>query len=260
MIAEHVWNRAGMPALLLHCMLGRARDWEGLLAALRSPLAARSFDLPGHGRSDQWDGTGDLHAHCTELALARCTAGSVVIGHSFGATLALRLALEGTSALRALVLIEPVLFAAAQGTPEAEAQAGFDADLARAFSRGDLAAAARQFLALWSDGPPFDALPSEMQQRIAARMEMVRATAHVLNDDSTGLLRPGRLEALDLPVLILRGGASPPITDAICRRLAERLPQARYATIPGAGHMVPITHSVETAARIDRFLKTCLTH
>jgi pimeloyl-ACP methyl ester carboxylesterase len=136
----------------------------------------------------------------------------------------------------------------------------FDAELARAFSSGDLAGAARQFLALWSDGPPFDDLPEAMQQRIVARMEMVRATALVLNDDSAGMLRGRELEALDLPVLILRGGASPPVTDAICRRLAERLPQARYAIIPGAGHMLPITHPGETAALIDAFLAPCLTN
>ncbi|TVS05202.1 MAG: alpha/beta hydrolase [Rhodobacteraceae bacterium] len=254
MIADCSFSDEGPPALMLHCMLGRARDWQRLLAGLRTPLAARSFDLPGHGRSDSWDGEEDLHALCTGLARERCGPVDVVIGHSFGATLALRLALEVGSALRALVLIEPVLFAAACGTPEAAAQAPHDAALADAFAREDYHAAARGFLAQWSDGPPFDALPPEQQARIAARMEMVRATAPVLNEDSAGLLRPGGLERLELPVLLLRGSGSPAVTGAINRALAARLPWSDTAIVQGAGHMAPITHPRETAALIDPFL------
>lgn len=258
MIADYSFGEEGTPALMLHCMLGRARDWQRLLAALRTPLAARGFDLPGHGRSAPWDGEEDLHALCTQLARERCGLGDVVIGHSFGATLGLRLALEGGSGLRALVLIEPVLFAAARGTPEAAAQAPHDAALADAFAQGDHYTAARGFLARWSDGPPFDVLPPDQQARIAARMEMVRATAPVLNEDSAGLLRPGGLERLDLPVLLLRGSGSPAVTDAINRALAARLPRSNTAIVQGADHMAPITHPRETAALIDPFLASFL--
>ena len=254
MIADYTFSDHGAPALMLHCMLGRARDWQGLLEALSTPLAARGFDLPGYGRSEPWDGEEDLHAYCTALARERYRPGDVVIGHSFGATLALRLALEGGSALRALVLIEPVLFAIARGTPEAAAQAPHDAALAEAFSQGEHGTAARAFLAQWSAGPPFRLLPHDKQARIVARMDMVRATAGVLNEDSVGLLGQGRLEALDLPVLLLRGSDSPPVIEAINRALAARMPRARAAVVQGAGHMAPITHPTETAALIDRFL------
>ncbi len=254
MIADHVLGAAGAPALMLHCMLGRARDWQGLLGAMVTPLAARGFDLPGHGRSSPWDGASELHALCTSLARDRCAPGHVVIGHSFGATVALRLALEGASALRALVLIEPVLFAAAHGTSEASEEALHAAALAECFARGDLRATARGFLARWGAGPPFDSLPREAQARIAGRMPMVMATTALLRDDHAGLLRPGGLEGQDLPVMLLRGARSPRITAIINHRLAHRLARAERDEIAGAGHMVPITHPHETAERIDRFL------
>ncbi len=254
MIAAYDWGEAGTPALMLHCMLGRAETWTGLMGALQTPLVARGFDLPGHGRSSPWDGTEDLHAHCTALAQAECPPDAVVIGHSFGATLGLRLALEGRRALRALVLIEPVLFAAARGSPEAKAQEPHDATLASAFATGDLARAARSFLAQWGVGPSFEALPPDQKARVLARMPMIRATAPVLNDDTAGLLRPGGLEGLDLPVLLLRGTDSPAVTGAINRALTARLPRAETDEIAGAGHMAPLTHMRETASRIDRFL------
>jgi pimeloyl-ACP methyl ester carboxylesterase len=36
--------------------------------------------------------------------------------------------------------------------------------------------------------------------------------------------------------------------------MARRVPQAQFAVIPQAGHMVPFERPGETAAAIDRFL------
>lgn len=52
--------------------------------------------------------------------IARAALGAPVdvIGHSFGATVALRLALERPELVRSLVLVEPVLFAAAKAAED----------------------------------------------------------------------------------------------------------------------------------------------
>lgn len=254
MIADYELGKGEMPALLLHCMLGRVRDLSTLVAAMKTPLRAKAFDLPGHGASAQWDEAVGYHDLCTTLAQARLPVGGVVIGHSFGATVALRLALNNPGVLRAVVLLEPVLFAAARGTTEAEAQAPHDDALADAFARHDMKAAAAGFLAQWGAGPPFSALPSEGQARIVARMPLVMATGADLHADRAGLLRPGTLEGCMVPVLLLRGTVSPAITSAINRSLAKRLPNARVQEIAGAGHMLPLTHTTQTATAIDSFL------
>ena len=72
----------------------------------------------------------------------------------------------------------------------------------------------------------------------------------VLEQDRERLLAPGRLEALDLPVLLLEGAQSPPIVAAIQSVLAARLPRAKRAIVPGAAHMLPITHPREVAELI----------
>ena len=42
--------------------------------------------------------------------------------------------------------------------------------------------------------------------------------------------------------MIISGEASPPIVHEIAAALAARLPDVARATVPGAGHMLPMTH------------------
>lgn len=246
---------AGLPTVLAHCFLGHGGGWKRLLQVLKTPLDAVAFDLPGHGRSAPWDRTGDLHTFATAgLAAQIGPAPALLIGHSFGGTLALRQALEAPQTVRALVLIEPVLFAAAAGTPEFTDYAAAEQPLRAAFQRGDPAEAARVFFALNGDEEGWAAMPEAAREVMIRQMAMIEATHSIIMDDSAGLLEPGRMEAFGKPVLMLAGAMSPPIFRAAARAVAERLPQAVFASVPGAGHMAPITHPAETAALIDAWL------
>lgn len=243
----------GLPALAVHCALGRGRDFSAMARGL--PLAVHALDLPGHGASAPWDGAGEYHTICTEAARAGLDTPAVVIGHSLGATIALRLALENPAQVRALVLFEPVLFAAAQGTPELAAHAAHDDRFAAQMAAGDRAAAAAGFLDLWGAGLPFAALPAQDRARIMAQMSLIAATGPALFDDTANLLGAGRLEQLTIPVLLLRGTMSPPVTRAINSTLAARLPHAHLTEIAGAGHMAPLTHAQDVGGQIATFLQ-----
>ena len=246
-------------ATLIHCTLGSAKGWAPLLAALGASLdgglEARAFDLPGHGAAPDWDGQGDYQAAALERARAATPEPAVLIGHSFGATVALRLALERPDLARALVLIEPVLFDAAKGSPAyADHQARF-APFVAAMERGDRAEAARLFMAIWGDGTPWAALPAALRDRLAAQIGLVVAGAPALEGDCHGSLAPGALEGLTCPVLLIDGADSPPIIAAIHDRLAARLPDVARLSVPGAGHMVPLTHAPQVARAIADFLR-----
>ncbi|MBC7676775.1 MAG: alpha/beta fold hydrolase, partial [Rhodoferax sp.] len=122
--AFRVWDKGGArPVLALHCSLAHAGAWSGLVDHL-SGVTVTALDQPGHGRAADWDGVTDLHGLTTRLSIemAEAMGGGIpidVIGHSFGATVALRMALERPDLVRSLVLIEPPLFAAARagGSP-----------------------------------------------------------------------------------------------------------------------------------------------
>lgn len=245
--------------LALHCSLAHGGAWANLAAHLPD-MTVIAPDLPGHGAQPIWDGRSDLHGDSTRMAIALAQeAGGVdLIGHSFGATVALRLALERPDLLRSLVLIEPVLFAAARASGDASF-AGFiarHAGFARALAQGRKAEAAQVFLAQWGDGSAWDDLSPRRQRYVTDRIDQVASLDPVLVEDAAGMLGYMRLEALGVPVLLLHGDQSPAIVAAIIRALADRLPQARVQEISGAAHMAPVTHADQVAAAIQSFLAT----
>ncbi len=244
------------PALLLHCALAHGGAWKPVMSHLGDRLDAVAPDMPGHGRSADWDGQGDLHDRVTANAAALLTGPTHVIGHSFGATVALRLALERPEYVRSLVLIEPVLFAAARAADPAayDAYRDWGAPMARAMAAGDWTEAARRFTASWGTGQGWEDLTEAQRAQYTRQMPLIAATQPALLDDSRILLRPGGLEALQMPVLMLRGAKSMPIMGPIHTALFARIPQSRDVEIPGAGHMVPISHPSAVAAEIGPFL------
>lgn len=253
------WREMGsgaLPVLALHCALAHGGAWAPVVDSLGARLRVIAPDMPGHGKSGDWDRTGDLHDQVTDMAATFLGAGCHLFGHSFGATVALRLALEQPGLVRSLVLIEPVLFAAARaGAPEVFAAHQAASALFRdAYERGDAMEAARLFTGRWGGGRGWDALSDKQRQGFADRIGFVLAGNRALNADSAGLLVPGRLEQVGVPVLLIRGAESAPIMAAIHDALAARLPDVRQVVVAGAGHMLPLSHAGEVAAEIGAFL------
>ncbi len=248
------WPRGGdRPVLALHCSLAHAGAWSGLAERLTN-LTLTGFDQIGHGRAPDWDGVTDLHDAATADAIAMAEAlgqGAPVdiFGHSFGGTVALRVALTRPDLVRSLMLVEPVIFAAARAAG-AKAWTAFQDEhlgVARLMGSGDRLGAARLFHGLWGTGEPLESLPDRARDYIIDRIHLIPAQNAVLLDDSKGLLRAGGLEALHVPVLLVEGALSPAIIAANHAELARRLPNAHCASVAGAGHMLPLTHADDLA-------------
>lgn len=237
--------------LLLHCALAHSGAWRGVASTLSARLSMLAPDMPGHGKSADWDQRCDLHDQITKISLDCLGSGGHVIGHSFGAMIALRLAIEAPEKVHSLTLIEPVLFAAAKPEPSIFEQyvqkaAVFDA----AMQRGDWAASAEAFAAVWGGGSDWGTLPVKGKDDLASRMHFIRETEPCLFDDSANLLGAGRCERVSCPTLLIRGADTEPVIGAIHRTLAKRINAATDVVIPNAGHMVPLTHSELVAEHI----------
>ena len=231
-------------AVLLHCALAHSKVWMPLATRLADLLTMTAPDMPGHGRSAPWDNRADLHDQVTAIAKASLGAGGHVIGHSFGATVALRLAMEEPDKVRSLTLIEPVLFAAAkESDPEVfqsylNTSQGFGAALAQ----GNWACAAADFIGIWGDGRSWDSLSEKEQALFSAQMPFILETEPCLIEDANGLLAEGRPEKIRCPTRLIRGSETEPVIEAIHATLKRRIPGAVDVVVEGAGHMVPISH------------------
>lgn len=262
--AFRVWHKGGArPLLALHCSLAHSGAWSGLVEGLTG-VTVTALDQPGHGRAPDWDGVSDLHGLTTRISVEMAeslAAGAPidVIGHSFGATVALRIALERPDLVRSLVLVEPPLFAAARADGDA-AFAPFKADhllVAEAMAEGRRIDAVALFHGLWGNGTGFAALPARQQQYMIDRIHFIVAQNPTLLDDTAGLLRYMGLESIGVPVLLVEGSSSPAIVGAVQTALARRLPQVTRLVVPGAGHMVPISHPDVVAQAVMAHLAGC---
>lgn len=243
-------------ALALHCTLAHSGAWSPLARCVDG-LRLDAMDMLSHGRSSDWDGLDDFHDQATALARPHFDRPMDLIGHSFGATVALRLAAERPENLRSLCLIEPVFFAAALAdTPqrvyahEAEVSA-----YTQGMADGDFETATRGFNRVWGDGTQWAEISQTTRDYMVQRIHVVPASGPTLNEDRAGLLNPGVLSRITAPCLLIEGGNSPDVVDAVNSALARRLPNVQRAIIQGAGHMVPITHPKEVAAKFRKLLK-----
>lgn len=253
-VSWEVFGDGPRRALFLHPGLTQGRLWRDVAGRLGDRLTVIAPDLPGHGRSGDWDGQGDYLCRSAGIAIGLCWEPVDVVGHSLGGVVALCLALERPDLVRTLTLIEPVLFAATRGTPLHDRNIQVMAPFETACRDGDLMAAAREFLSVWGVGLPWDDLPPDRRRDLADRVPLVRAADDGLFGDSCGLLAPGRLEAFDRPVCLVGGDRSPEVVGGILDVLEARLPDATRVTIPGAAHMLTVTHPGEVADAIGSCL------
>lgn len=246
------WGDAPPEVLLIHCTLAHAGAWSGMAPLMDRPVVA--FDLPGHGRSGPRDPDRDWHDQCVDIALSFMDRPIDLIGHSFGGTIALRLAVERPDLVRRVVLFEPVYFAAVKDQPIFDQHRRALTPFADAIDRKDFALAAKLFTRHWGGGVDWDDMRQEQREVLTTQIQMVPQQDAAIFADTPGVFVPGRLEALNTPVLLMHGEQAHPIMPAINHAIAKRIPDARVVQVPGAGHMAPITHPGETWAEIAGFL------
>jgi lipase len=248
------WREAGRgePALLLHCALAHSGAFAGLMARLEGRLAMRALDLPGHGGTGRHpDLTPQAQGVADALALLDGAGPAHVVGHSFGGTVALRLAVEAPGAVASLTLIEPVMFGflADAGGPAYAREMADEAPYRRAAEAGDWPAAADAFLSRWGSGTLAD-LPPSQAAYILERIRFIAESECDLYEHPARRLHLDDLAGLAMPVLLVAGARSPPVIHAILDAIASRLPRARRTLVPGAAHMVPVSHPGAVAEAI----------
>lgn len=245
--------------LAMHCSMAHSGAWRGLAHEMADEITLKGFDMYSHGRSVDWDEALDFQVANVEagLRLLETEAAPVdLLGHSFGATVALRMAKARPDLVRSLCLIEPVLFAVTRlEAPELQAELeAREAPFRELYAAGDLENATRFFNRMWGTGKPkWPELPAAARAAMIRGMEAVPKSFDALYHDAPGLLQPGALDAVTMPVLLLSGCESEPVMPLINEGLARRLPQARIQVVAQVNHMMPITHAADTAEILRGF-------
>lgn len=240
--------------LLLHCMLASARALDGLTAKLAGDMTMLSMDLPGHGQSEDWDKSRDFAEMARDMAVGLLERPAHIVGHSYGAYLALRIAVDHPDMVRSLTLIEPVFFAAAKQGDAAAFKAYQKSSRAfmGAIAVGDMVTAARAFNAGWGDGKPWESMKPDAMEYMTSRMPLVAATEASIGKDKGNVF--ARLGDIEAPCLLIEADGAPPIVPSILSALEGQIKQTQRVQVADAGHMSPMTHPAEVAALISAFV------
>ena len=248
------YGKGPRQVLAIHCTLAHSGAWRGLSEQMRDEVTLHCPDMLCHGRSPDWDGQGDFHDKMIAAVLQHMSQPMDVIGHSFGASLALRLAVEHPDLVRSLTMIESVHFGVIRDEhPQMLAdQNTASAPFRDAIDAGDFELGARLFNRGWGDvrGPQWDQMPESTRAAMTRGVRIVPASSPALVDDRPGILKPGVLERVGMPVLLMRGDQTEQIIGTVNETFARRLPDATNVVVNGAGHMLPISHPAETAGHL----------
>jgi lipase len=104
----HRYGPDGSPDVLaIHGLTGHGQRWQTLATRHLADVTVAAPDLLGHGRSS-WAAPWTIDANAGALA-DLLDAPAVVVGHSFGGAIALRLAASRPDLVSALVLLDPAV-------------------------------------------------------------------------------------------------------------------------------------------------------
>ena len=179
-----------------------------------------------------------------------------LVGHSYGAAVALMAAVANPSRVKAMALFEPTLFSllGSQSALQNDADEikNAVATAAQALDDGDKDAAARHFIDYWMGTGSWESTPAQRKPAIAESMVNVRRWGHALVTEKTS---PAAFASLNFPVLYMLGESSPRSAHAVSEVLIPQLPNVKVVRFAGLGHMAPITHPEVANTEIARFLR-----
>jgi len=251
---------AGPGVVCIHSNASSSSQWRGLIDLLSPDYRVLAPDSYGSGKSPDWhsDRTISLgdEVALIEPLLTELQAPVVLVGHSYGAAVALVAALSHPEHVRALALYEPTLFslidAVSPPPNDADGIRGAVAMAASALDGDRPDAAAQAFIDYWMGPGSWTRTPESRKQPIAESVRNVRRWAHALMTEPTPL---AAFRQLELPVLYMVGGRSTASAHGVARVLLTALPQAQLVRFDELGHMGPITHPEVVNVAIENFLK-----
>ncbi len=253
-------GREGDPVALVHGSWVDLRSWRAVLPGLAGSMQVIAYDRRGHGQSTFAPRAHALESDATDLGtLLEATDHypAHLVGHSYGAMVALRLAVDRPELVRSLSLHEPPYLGLLDDdpatAPEAERmRAGLHAEQDR-IRRGDLEGAARDLFGHFAgDATAWDRFRPE------TRAELLRYAPRWLEEFSDRATErpptgPGLRELL-IPILLTEGTVSPAFLHRMSAALERALVNATVRPLRDAGHDPQITHPDLYVATLLAFL------
>lgn len=248
---NHRIEGSGPHVLLLHAVGMDLTLLDALTAILAKDFTILRADLRGHGKSPYApaasleDYADDVHALLTKLSFAPCA----VAGFAMGGMVTQALAVKYPQDVRALVIAS---CAHAQTPESAKALASRATDA----QRDGLAAILDVTMQRWFTDP-FIARGRDAPVRQRLLTDNVRAWSDAFNAMANIDTAP-RLKDIRVPTLCLAGEVDKSTPPPVVKAIADAIPGARFAVLPGAPHMPFFEMPQDVAKVVGGFLREVL--
>lgn len=249
--------RGGLPVVLVHAGVADRRMWEPQWPSLTSRHDAVRLDLRGFGDSTARP-VGPLSPPDDVLAVldAEGIECCHLVGASYGAGVAVEVALTRPSAAASLLLVAPGGSLIPEATDDLRA---FAAEENAALATGDLDAAAEANVRWWVDGPgrPSDRVTADVRG-LVARMQLrafeLTADWDDVEEDEPEPPALERLAEIDVPTLVLLGDLDLDAIRLAAGRVAQGVSGARLVVWEGVAHLPSLERPEEFSALLEEHL------
>ena len=235
--------------IALHCSGADAGQWRGLAEALGRGTTLIAPEHFGTEKTGPWPGDGaftlEKEAERSIQLLDTIPSKVHLVGHSYGGGVALHVAHARPDKIASLSLYEPSAFHLLKTGPFRNGAAFSEiATVAQALGAGvlsgDYDGAMEGFVDYWNGEGAWRAMKPSLREALRHLAPKVALDFTALFDEK---MPSDAYRALDMPILILRGGHALYPSRSVVERLLRVLPHARLEVVEGAGHMGPITHA-----------------
>ena len=250
----------GPLVLLLHGTGAATHSWRDLMPRLAMHCQVLAPDLPGHGFSSRAPAGGaslrGMARAVASLLEAIDARPAVIVGHSAGAALAVRLCLDGAVTPHALVSLNGALLPwrglpSLLFAPAARLLSGSGwASRLFAWRASDPAALDRL---LGTTGSRIDALGRSLYARLVTNAEHVDGALRMMAHWDLQSLEPD-LPRLAVPLTLVVGDNDQTVSPADADRVCALLPTARLVHLPGLGHLAHEERPDDVARWIDEIV------
>jgi pimeloyl-ACP methyl ester carboxylesterase len=245
-IVEVDMDRVGAgPPVLLIGGIARRRLWSGLADALADRYRVLMLDVHGQGSTPPWPGerrpTLAGQARLVHALTAGGTERIALVGHSLGAAIALRAAVELDERVAAVVAFEPTAFAllAEAGRDDAWKAVCAERDrLRELLATGRIEEAARGSSDFWLGAGSWERFTPEQRAQVEDGIEHRLAEWDALVDPGLTLAEVATGPA---PTLLVSDPQTVPAVRQVTEVLAAARPDWDRADLPGTGHLAPMT-------------------
>jgi len=258
--ADFLEAGSGPPVMLVHSSVSGARQWRRLMDELKDDFHVRAVNLYGYGKTPPWPTDAaqslDDQARLVETALPANADRVFLVGHSFGGSVAMKLAARLSGRVAGLVLLEtnPFYLLSQAGQVDAFAEVMELRDCVKTFgARGEWARAAERFADYWAGAGSWQNMPTERRAAFAESIKPNYYEWDAVMEETTPVEQWERL--LPRSTLIVTDPNTVRPIREITAILRRACPLWTYQEIAAGGHLAPLVRPDLINPLVKSFLR-----